>query len=84
MNPIATRIPAAALTFSCLLLAGPASAIIHDQLPNPFDDDQVKPGVPSVLLNSVQTKVPERLRGVSDEQAPGEDNGLSGANTGVV
>ena len=81
---VTTRSAAAVLGLSSLLLASPASAIIHDQLPNPFDDDQVKPGVPSVLLNSNQTEVPDLLRGESDRQSPGERSGPSGNYTGVV
>ena len=84
MNAFAIRATGTALAFGSLLMAGPASAIIHEQLPNSFDDDQVKPGPASVLLESDQTEVPGAFRGVSDEQGSGELNERSWTNVGFV
>lgn len=70
-----------ALTLGSLLMAGQASAIMHDELPGMFQVKGVKLVVPSVLLRSDQLQTPESLRDVVEqrETIDADDAGIPAA-----
>ena len=84
MNSLANRTVTTALALGSMLLAGPASAIIHDQLPISFGFDQTDSGDPSALLHSDQTEMPRLLKGVNDKQSDRTLPNTPGDTRGVI